>query len=74
MPILRWMRQTESSTPSLSRASFQASTCWYTLSTSVPSRSNRNTGSMRIDLFSSGGAPLGAGGANEAGQDDGASA
>src|SRR5882757_855595 len=42
MPILRCMRHTDSGMPSRSSADFHASTCWYTLSISVPSRSNRN--------------------------------
>src|SRR3989442_8903882 len=47
MPIRRWMRHTESSMPPCSSASRQARTCWYTLSTSVPSRSNRNASPRR---------------------------
>src|SRR5207302_874111 len=42
IPIRRWMRHTASSMPVSSSASRHASTCWYTLSTSVPSRSKRN--------------------------------
>src|SRR5207253_8943607 len=44
IPIRRWIRQTESSIPALPSTSCQASTCWYTLSTSVPSRSKRSAG------------------------------
>src|SRR5213594_2527022 len=44
MPMRRWMRHTESSRPAVSSASRHASTCWYTLSTSVPSRSKRRLG------------------------------
>ena len=44
IPIRRWMRHTERSTPIVSRAVCQAVTCWYTLSISVPSRSNKNAG------------------------------
>ena len=40
MPIFRWMLHTGMSMPSASSASRQAMTCWYTLSMSVPSRSN----------------------------------
>ncbi len=39
MPILRWIFQTESWIPQSSKARRQATTCWYTLSTSVPSKS-----------------------------------
>src|SRR5579862_5663257 len=42
------MRQTESSMPAACNASCQASTCWYTLSTSVPSRSKRKLTSGRL--------------------------
>src|SRR3954468_12331411 len=41
MPMRRWMRQTASGMPASSNASCQDRTCWYTLSTRVPSRSNR---------------------------------
>src|SRR6266567_6191823 len=65
MPMRRWMRHTESSMPTLSSASRQASTCWYTLSTSVPSRSNRKAGpdgigggwGMQSGRLTPGGAP-----------------
>src|SRR5712692_9569886 len=44
MPIRRWIRHKERSRPSDSSASRQDSTCWYTLSTRVPSRSNSIAG------------------------------
>src|SRR5258708_932075 len=44
MPIRRWIRHTDRSSPSSWSASRHASTCWYTLSTSVPSRSNSSAG------------------------------
>src|SRR5579863_3568027 len=47
IPTRRWMRQYESSMPIFSSASFQATTCWYTLSMSVPSRSKRNAALLR---------------------------
>jgi hypothetical protein len=44
MPIRRWIRHTDRSMSSRDSAARQAMTCWYTLSMSVPSRSNRNEG------------------------------
>ena len=44
MPMRRWMRHTDRWMPSRASASCQASTWWYTLSMSVPSRSKRNAG------------------------------
>src|SRR3989475_3446730 len=46
MPMRGWMRHTERSIPAPSSASRHASTCWYTLSTSVPSRSNKKAGPL----------------------------
>jgi hypothetical protein len=44
IPIRRWIRHTDKSMPIADRAACQAMTCWYTLSISVPSRSNRKEG------------------------------
>src|SRR5262249_10596026 len=44
IPIRRWMRQTDRSISSLASAFRHAITFWYTLSISVPSRSNKNAG------------------------------
>ena len=48
MPIRRWMRHTASWISLASSASRQARTCWYTLSTRVPSRSKRNAGPVIV--------------------------
>src|SRR5258708_1029313 len=42
IPTRRWMIQAGSAIPTCSKASRQASTCWYTLAISVPSKSKRN--------------------------------
>ena len=44
IPIRRWIRHTDRSMSSRDSAARHAITCWYTLSISVPSRSNRNAG------------------------------
>ena len=44
IPIRRWIRHTDRSMSSRDSAARQAITCWYTLSMSVPSRSNRKDG------------------------------
>ena len=44
IPIRRWIRHTDRSMSTLAGASRQAITFWYTLSISVPSRSNKNAG------------------------------
>ena len=47
IPIRRWIFHTDRLIPTPWSASRQAITCWYTLSISVPSRSNRNAGLLR---------------------------
>src|SRR5689334_10819646 len=47
------MRQTASSIPASSNARCHARTCWYTLSISVPSRSNRNAALQSPLMFGS---------------------
>jgi hypothetical protein len=44
IPIRRWIRQTDRSISSFNSACRHAITFWYTLSMSVPSRSNRKAG------------------------------
>src|SRR5215813_135767 len=53
IPIRRWIRHTDRSMFSRDSAVRQAITCWYTLSISVPSRSNRNAGAGGIWYASS---------------------
>ena len=47
IPIRRWIFHTDRLIPTSCIAARQARTCWYTLSISVPSRSNRNAGLLR---------------------------
>src|SRR5580704_11982959 len=54
MPIRRWIFHTARFIPTCCIAERQASTCWYTESIRVPSRSNRNDGVLRASMVTPG--------------------
>ena len=54
MPIRRWIFHTARFIPTCCIVDRQASTCWYTESIRVPSRSNRNDGVLRASMVTPG--------------------